>query len=346
MPWVEDGTAQLILYDFPIGGSLVHGFLAARAARCAGAQPPAGSPDGSGYWPYRDLLYGEQGSWSPRRSVSEEFIGYARDIGLDGRDFERCLLSDRFADVVTANRMIGDHLGVRGTPTVMVNNLRVTGSTIDDVNSCDTTAAKVSERSKDISYCDCTRSVSFDLFEPFVSGCWKIGIARLNPPESPPGVGSAVLTSYHSTGFILVAKEGGGMDGLKSGEVAERAGIGVEALRFYQRKGLVPEPPRSANGYRRFPPDTVRRLRFIQRAQAIGFSLAEIGELLELRVDAETDCDAVRQRAAGRLREVEEKIRDLERVRASLSSLVDACARRSASSECPILDALEPTGTP
>lgn len=117
MPWVEEGTAQLIFYDFPIGGSLVHGFLAARAARCAGAQPLAGSPDGSGYWPYRDLLYGEQGSWSPRRSVTDEFIGYARDIGLDGRGFERCLLGDRFADVVTANRMIGDHLGVRGTPT-------------------------------------------------------------------------------------------------------------------------------------------------------------------------------------------------------------------------------------
>lgn len=132
------------------------------------------------------------------------------------------------------------------------------------------------------------------------------------------------------------------MDGLMSGEVAERAGIGVEALRFYERKGLVPEPPRSANGYRRFPPETVRRLRFIQRAQSIGFSLAEIGELLDLRVEPETDCEEVQKRAATRLRQVEEKIRDLERVRATLGRLVDACVHRSPSSECPILEALEP----
>lgn len=132
------------------------------------------------------------------------------------------------------------------------------------------------------------------------------------------------------------------MNSLTSGEVAKRAGIGVEALRFYQRKGLVPEPPRTANRYRRFPLDTVRRLRFIQRAQAIGFTLDEIAELLELRVDPEADCDEVRERATARLREVEEKIHHLERVRSTLSELVTACTHRNPSTECPILGALEP----
>ena len=150
------------------------------------------------------------------------------------------------------------------------------------------------------------------------------------------------MTSYYGTEFIMKLSMKRKMTSLTSGEVAKRAGIGVEALRFYQRKGLVPEPPRTANRYRRFPPETVRRLRFIQRAQAIGFSLAEIAELLELRVDPEADCEAVRERAAVRLREVEEKIHDLERVRSTLGQLVTACAHRTPSTECPILEALEP----
>lgn len=136
------------------------------------------------------------------------------------------------------------------------------------------------------------------------------------------------------------------MEGLSSGQVAEHAGIGVEALRFYERKGLVPEPPRSRNGYRRFPPETVGRIRFIRRAQEVGFSLRETAELLALRVDPEVDCADVRRRALAKLREVEEKIRDLERVRVTLSDLADACVHRQASAECPILEALEPQEDP
>lgn len=131
------------------------------------------------------------------------------------------------------------------------------------------------------------------------------------------------------------------MRALTSGQVAERAGIGVEALRFYERKGLIPEPPRADNGYRQFPPETVDRIRFIQRAQRIGFSLAEIAELLELRVDPEVDCETVRWRAIGKRKEVEEKIRDLQRIRHSLSALADACVRRDPSGDCPILQSLE-----
>lgn len=132
------------------------------------------------------------------------------------------------------------------------------------------------------------------------------------------------------------------MKGLRSGEVAERAGIGPEALRFYERRGLVPVPPRAANGYREFPVDTVTRIRFIQRAQRIGFSLEEIGELLGLRVDAGVDCEDVRGRAEAKLAEVEGKIRDLERIRSTLGELVHRCLDQSSSGDCPILAALEP----
>ncbi len=135
MPFVERGEAQFISYDFPLGGSFVHGFLASRAARCAGDQPMDGTIDGTGYWPYHDLLYQRQGTWSPQRTVENEFVGYAGEVGLDTRAFEACLRSDRHADVVTANRMVGDQLGVAGTPTVLVNNRRVSGRTIQDMGN-------------------------------------------------------------------------------------------------------------------------------------------------------------------------------------------------------------------
>lgn len=135
------------------------------------------------------------------------------------------------------------------------------------------------------------------------------------------------------------------MEGMRSGEVAERAGIGLEALRFYERRGLVPEPPRAANGYREFPVETVARIRFIQRAQKIGFSLEEIGELLSLRVEAGVECEDVRRRAEAKLAEVETRIRDLERMRATLGELVERCLDRRSSGECPILAALDPDET-
>jgi protein-disulfide isomerase len=133
MPWIERGEAQYIAYDFPLGGRFVHGFIASRAARCAGDQPMDGTVDGTAYWPYQDRLYSYQASWSGQRDVLDTFVGYAGEIGLDQRAFEQCLRSDRHADVVTANRMVGDQLGVNSTPTVLVNNRRVSGQTIDQM---------------------------------------------------------------------------------------------------------------------------------------------------------------------------------------------------------------------
>jgi protein-disulfide isomerase len=133
MPWIESGEAQYVAYDYPLGGRFVHSVLAARAARCAEEQQVAGSPDGTGFWPFHDMLYQRQSAWSGQQSAVDTFVGYGDELGFDRRSFEQCVRSDRFADVVTANRMLGDQLGVTGTPTVLVNNRRIGGNTINQM---------------------------------------------------------------------------------------------------------------------------------------------------------------------------------------------------------------------
>ena len=108
------------------------------------------------------------------------------------------------------------------------------------------------------------------------------------------------------------------MDTLSIGQVARRAGVGVETVRFYEREGLLEEPPRRASGYRLYSEQVVTRLHFIKRAQKLGFSLKEISELLLLRVDAQTSCDEVRQRTEAKLAEVERKLVELQRMRQAL----------------------------
>jgi MerR family copper efflux transcriptional regulator len=130
------------------------------------------------------------------------------------------------------------------------------------------------------------------------------------------------------------------MAALTIGELARRAGVGVETVRFYERQGLVPSPPRSGSGYRQYPEDTVSRLRFIQRAKELGFSLREIEELISLRLDPAVPCAEVRSRAEAKVADIDARLRDLTRMRASLSELADACAAGVDSRACPILDAL------
>ena len=104
------------------------------------------------------------------------------------------------------------------------------------------------------------------------------------------------------------------MIGLKIGKVAQLAGVGVETVRFYERKGLLEEPPRNDSGYRQYPHDTIIRLRFIKRAKELGFSLKEIRELFALRNDQHATCGDVRTQAETKLRNIEEKIKDLTRI--------------------------------
>jgi protein-disulfide isomerase len=116
--FVEAGQVQFIYYDFPLGGGHVHSFLAARAARCA--------EDQGRFWEYHDILFARQNSWMVERSApTATFYSYAGELGLDQPEFRACLESNRHAELVTANRVLGAQLGVNATPTVFVNGRRV-----------------------------------------------------------------------------------------------------------------------------------------------------------------------------------------------------------------------------
>jgi DNA-binding transcriptional MerR regulator len=122
---------------------------------------------------------------------------------------------------------------------------------------------------------------------------------------------------------------------------ARRAGVGIETIRFYERRGLIARPPRPVGGgYRAYDDGLIDRVRFIREAQELGFTLAEIGELLALRADPAADCRAVRERALGRLAEVERRLARLERMRAALTRLVESCPGSGALRVCTILEAM------
>lgn len=124
---------------------------------------------------------------------------------------------------------------------------------------------------------------------------------------------------------------------IRIGELAARAEVSIDTLRYYERRGLLAEPPRRASGYRAYSPDAVERIRFIQRAQALGFTLQEIADLLALRGDSGHACDAVEARARAALDRIERKIHDLIRMRRALHHYVDACACHDPLDSCPLL---------
>ncbi len=131
------------------------------------------------------------------------------------------------------------------------------------------------------------------------------------------------------------------MNTLSIGQVARRAGVGVETVRFYEREGLLEEPPRRASGYRQYSEQVVTRLHFIKRAQKLGFSLKEITDLLLLRVDAQTSCEEVKQRTEAKIAEVEQKLLELQRMRQALLQVAALCTGQGPGSPCPMLDALD-----
>jgi Hg(II)-responsive transcriptional regulator len=131
------------------------------------------------------------------------------------------------------------------------------------------------------------------------------------------------------------------MGSLKIGALAEQAGVGVETVRFYERRGLLRRPQRPRSGYRLYPQETVARIRFIRNAQALGFTLHEITSLLTLRVTAGTSCAAVRSRATAKLADVTRRAAELERIRVALKKLVAVCPGRGALVSCSILEALD-----
>ncbi len=129
---------------------------------------------------------------------------------------------------------------------------------------------------------------------------------------------------------------------MKIGEVAKAAGIGIDAVRFYEREGLIPMPARRPSGYREYTPDVVVSLRFIKRAKELGFSLKEIAELLRLEASDATTAADVRERAEAKLEGLEERIRALQQMRRALRKLVESCPGQGPLSDCSILRALAP----
>jgi Hg(II)-responsive transcriptional regulator len=127
---------------------------------------------------------------------------------------------------------------------------------------------------------------------------------------------------------------------MRTGEVAAQAGVNVQTLRYYERRGLLPEPARRESGYRVYGPDAVRRVRFIKRAQELGFGLAEAESLLALAAGGPESCDAARQLAEDKILELERRLADLEAMRDSLRKLAATCAKPRVERECPLLQAI------
>lgn len=135
----------------------------------------------------------------------------------------------------------------------------------------------------------------------------------------------------------MVAMTGQSTDELTIGRLAQRAGVGVETIRYYQREGLIAEPPRPAHGYRRYPAATLARLRFIQRAKGLGFSLAEIRELLEL---GDGCCGQTQALAERKLALVRDKQRQLAAMASALEAALAACHDNPDDAACPLVQAL------
>lgn len=128
---------------------------------------------------------------------------------------------------------------------------------------------------------------------------------------------------------------------LTIGQVAKQTGVTVETVRFYEKQGLIAAPQRSESGYRQYSQETVKRVRFIQNAKEVGFTLKDIGELLALRQEPGTSCTDIKLRATHKIDEVDQKIRDLKRIREALARLILKCSGRGPSSQCPILEELD-----
>ncbi len=128
---------------------------------------------------------------------------------------------------------------------------------------------------------------------------------------------------------------------MKIGEVAKEAGIGVHAVRFYEREGLIPKPARQPSGYRDYPPAVVPRLRFIRRAKELGFTLREILALLALEAEEAASPADVKRLAEKTLQDIEDRIRALQQMRRALRTLAGSCSGDGSLTECSILRALD-----
>ena len=128
------------------------------------------------------------------------------------------------------------------------------------------------------------------------------------------------------------------MEKMTIGALAKRAGVNVETIRYYQRRQLLAQPKRPQAGFRHYPAESVKRVQFIKRAQALGFTLDEIAGLLAL--DGSRACEETREIAVHKLQLIEKRLADLKKIRKALSQLVRACGASPAGKECPIIHQL------
>lgn len=128
------------------------------------------------------------------------------------------------------------------------------------------------------------------------------------------------------------------------GILAKLAGVNIQTVRYYERRGILNPSAKTGSGYRLYGDRELRRLQFIQHAKELGFTLKEIGELLQLGVTSKSSCDSVRKKAGDKLKIVEEKIEALDSMRSVLEDLITACKGRKITEECPILKSIEKGG--
>ena len=130
------------------------------------------------------------------------------------------------------------------------------------------------------------------------------------------------------------------MEKLSIGELAKQANVNIETIRYYERRGLLPEPPRNKSGHRQYPAEALKRTDFIKRCQVLGFSLKEITEILELRITPESTCADMQFRVGEKLTDVNKKIHELVHIRDALNRLVKKCTGKGPIGSCPILEEL------
>ena len=151
------------------------------------------------------------------------------------------------------------------------------------------------------------------------------------------------MTLHLSAGFRLngeMKELDSNGSGLTVGRTASLAAVGIPTMRFYERAGLLPKPTRTAANYRLYPEDVVTRIRFIKRAQQLGFTLKEIKELLGLRISRRTSCAQVRSHAENKMADIEKRISSLREMKRALTRLAHDCETQSGG-DCPLLKHLE-----
>ena len=129
--------------------------------------------------------------------------------------------------------------------------------------------------------------------------------------------------------------------GVRTSEVAAQAHVNTQTLRYYERRGLLPHPERTHSGYRAYTPDAVRVVRFVKRAQQLGFTLDDIEDLLHLADGGPASCDEARTMARTRITDLQQRINELAGMRDALTQLVDTCDKPRAERDCPILHDIE-----